>query len=228
MRSARQPNQQEGGLTTNRIEAFSDGVFAIAITLLILEIRLPTQAEASHASVAASLLAIWPSYFAYIFSFVTIGIYWVNHHYIFRIYQRTNHVFNLLNVFFLMCISFLPFPTEVLGSHLLDVSEQRTTIAFYVFGLFLPTLPWFLMWLYGSSNYRLIDVNLSPRFVRHLTRQYVLSSVIYLVALIITLIQPLVGLAIAVGLTFLYLLPSKPPVYTDPLLSEHSSERTSE
>lgn len=215
MRSTNQPNEQDGRLTTNRIEAFSDGVFAIAITLLILEIRLPAQTSASHTSVAASLLAIWPSYFAYIFSFVTIGIYWVNHHYIFRIYQRTNHVFNLLNVFFLMCISFLPFPTEILGSHLLDAREQRTTIAFYIFGLLLPALSWFLMWLYGSSNRRLIDAHLSPRFVRYLTRQYGLSPVIYLIALIITLIQPLVGLAIAVGLTFLYLLPSKPPVYTD-------------
>lgn len=217
MRSMRQPNQPDSELTTNRIEAFSDGVFAIAITLLILEIRLPAQTGASHVSVAASLLAIWPSYFAYIFSFVTVGIYWVNHHYIFKIYQKTNHVFNLLNVFFLMCISFLPFPTEVLGSHLLDVSEQRTTIAFYVFGLLLPALSWFLMWLYGSSNYRLIDSNLSPRFVRYLTRQYGLSPAIYLVALVVSLIQPLVGLAIAVGLTFLYLLPSKPPVYVDPL-----------
>jgi len=216
MRFVKQPNEQDSGLTTNRIEAFSDGVFAIAITLLILEIRLPTQAEASHASVAASLLAIWPSYFAYIFSFVTVGIYWVNHHYIFKIYQKTNHVFNLLNVFFLMCISFLPFPTQVLGSHLLDVSEQRTTISFYVFGLLLPALAWFLAWLYGSSNYRLIDTNLSPRFVRYLTRQYGLSVVLYLIALIVSLIQPLVGLAIAVGLTFLYLLPSKRPVYIDP------------
>jgi uncharacterized membrane protein len=112
-----------------------------------------------------------------------------------------------------MCISFLPFPTEVLGSHLLAVNEQRTTIAFHIFGLLLPALSWLLMWLYGSSNYRLIDTNLSPRFVRYLTRQYGLSPVIYLIALIITLMQPLAGLAIAVGLTFLYLLPSKPPVY---------------
>lgn len=215
MRFMRQPDRQDSELTTNRLEAFSDGVFAIAITLLILEIHLPTQVDAPHKSVAESLLAIWPSYFAYIFSFVTVGIYWVNHHYIFKIYQKTNHVFNLLNVFFLMCISFLPFPTEVLGTHLLDVNEQRTTISFYVFGLLLPALSWFLLWLYASSNYRLIDTNLSPRFVRHLTRQYRLSPVIYLIALIVALIQPVVGLVIAVGLTFLYLLPSKQPEYRD-------------
>ncbi|OLP20217.1 DUF1211 domain-containing membrane protein [Leptolyngbya sp. 'hensonii'] len=210
----KRPEPQEGELTTDRIEAFSDGVFAIAITLLILEIRLP-HSEASHESLAASLWALWPSYFAYIFSFVMIGIYWVNHHYIFKIYRKTDHGFNLLNVFFLMCISFLPFPTAVLGSHLLDVDEQRTVVAFYVFGLFLPAFSWFLTWIYACFNYRLIDLRLSPKFVRYLTRKYGLSTVIYTFALILALIQPVLGLAIAVGLTFLYLLPSKKPVYVE-------------
>ncbi|RCJ22228.1 hypothetical protein A6770_30025 [Nostoc minutum NIES-26] len=215
MQFARQPDRQNNELTTNRIEAFSDGVFAIAITLLILEIRLPSQADATHGSLAAALLTIWPSYFAYIFSFAIVGIYWVNHHYIFKIYQKTDHVFNLLNLFFLMCISFLPFPTEVLGRHLLDVSEQRTTIAFYVFGLLLPAIAWFLTWIYACSNYRLIDAKLSPSFVRYLTRQYGLAVVIYLVTLLVALIQPGVALAIAVGLTFSFLRPSRKPVYLD-------------
>ena len=215
MKAIQPSHSGDSGLTTIRIEAFSDGVFAIAITLLILEIRLPEQSGGVYESIANTLLTIWPSYFAYIFSFITIGIYWVNHHYIFRVYKRTDHLFNLINVFFLMCISFLPFPTEVLGSHLLDLAEQRTTVAFYIFGLLLPALSWVFMWLYGSSKYRLIDVNLSPRFVRYLTRQYCLSPIIYVSALLIALIQPLIGLAIAVGLTFLYLLPSKAPVYLD-------------
>lgn len=215
MQFDKQPDQQDNGLTTNRIEAFSDGVFAIAITLLILEIRLPTGSDATHGSLATTLLSIWPSYFAYIFSFVVIGIYWVNHHYIFKIYQKTNHVFNLLNLFFLMCISFLPFPTEVLGTHLLDKSEQRTVVAFYVFGLLLVATAWFLVWLYASFDYRLIDARLSPQFVRYLTKQYGISIIFYFIALIVSLIQPLIGLMSAVGLTGLYLLPSKHPVYRD-------------
>lgn len=193
---------------------FSDGVFAIAITLLILEIRLPEQAE--NVPLAAKLLSLWPSYFAYILSFVMIGIYWVNHHYIFKIYQKTNHVFNLLNVFFLMCISFLPFPTEVLARHLLDVNDRRTTVGFYIFGLLLPSTAWFISWLYASSHH-LIDANLSPRFVHYLTKQYGFSIILYLIAFIVTLIQPMVGLAIAVGLTFSYLRPAKKPIYSNRL-----------
>ena len=211
----KEQNQYQEELTTQRIEAFSDGVFAIAITLLILEIRLP-HTDATHGSVANALVSLWPSYFAYIFSFVMIGIYWVNHHYIFKIYQKTDHVFNLLNVFFLMCISFLPFPTAVLGEHLLDVKEQKTVIIFYVFGLMLPAASWFLAWLYASSHYRLIDGRLSPHFVNYLTKQYGFSVIFYLFALVVSVFQPVVGIAIAVGLTLLYLLPSKQPVYRDP------------
>ena len=210
----KEQNQQEGELSTQRIEASSDGVFAIAITLPILEIRLPPHAEGTHESLAATLVSLWPSYFAYIFSFVMIGIYWVNHHYIFKIYQKTARVFNLLNVFFLMCISFLPFPTAVLGEHLLDEKEQKTAIIFYVFGLLLAAASWFLKWLYASCHYQLIDNHLSPHFVSYLTIQYGLSVIFYASALIISVIQPKVGLAIAVGLTFLYLLPSKKPAYT--------------
>lgn len=88
-------------LSTNRLEAFSDGVFAVAITLLVLEIKVPHPATGGeHVPLADALLAQWTAYLGYIVSFVMIGIYWVNHHYIFRFYRETNHVFNLLNIFF--------------------------------------------------------------------------------------------------------------------------------
>jgi uncharacterized membrane protein len=89
--------------TTQRLEAFSDGVFAIAITLLILEIRVPHVGEgAEQTSLATALFQLWPSYGAYLLSFVMIGIYWVYHHYFMRLFKRTDHNFNLLHIFFLM------------------------------------------------------------------------------------------------------------------------------
>ena len=113
-RRPQQPTQD--GLTTQRIEAFSDGVFAIAITLLILEVKVPHSDAAAGKRLAEALFALWPSYFTYVLSFVTIGIYWANHHYVFQLYERTNHVFNLLNVLFLMAISFLPLPMRFWGN----------------------------------------------------------------------------------------------------------------
>src|SRR5258708_13308785 len=104
---------------TTRVQAFSDGVFAIAITLLILEIKVPRPASPSEPfSLLQSLLGLSPSYFAYVLSFVTIGIYWARHHSIFMLYQRADYVFKLLNLLFLICISFLPFPTHVLAPSL--------------------------------------------------------------------------------------------------------------
>lgn len=204
---------RDDSLTTQRIEAFSDGVFAIAITLLVLEIRLPEHGNTATETLAKDLINLIPSFFAYILSFAMIGSYWVNHHYIFRLYQQTNHAFSLLNVLFLMCIAFLPFPTVVLGSHLRDVDRQQTAVAFYTFGLLLPSATWLLIWLYASFRGRLLDPKLDPSFTRYLTRQYVVSFTMHVIALIASFFQPVFALILATGLTFLYLLPSKNPVY---------------
>ena len=98
---------------TARLETFSDGVFAIAATLLILELKLD-----GHGSVTHQLLHLWPSYAAYAISFVTIGIMWINHHTIFRQVARVDRTFLAINVLFLMVIAFIPFPTHVLAAHL--------------------------------------------------------------------------------------------------------------
>ncbi|HEX9371339.1 MAG TPA: TMEM175 family protein [Roseiflexaceae bacterium] len=201
-------------LTTQRIEAFSDGVFAIAITLLVLEIKVPHLDGADGESLSAALLRLWPSYFGYVFSFVMIGIYWANHHYIFHLYKQSDHFFSLLNVFFLMCISFLPFPTAVLAEYITDATHRQDAITFYTFGLFLPALGWFLVWLYGSQR-RLIDQRLDPDFCAYLTRQYAISNVFYLAAPLLSIWNGNAGLALCIGFTLLYLLPPKQPVYQE-------------
>ncbi len=196
---------------TRRIESFSDGVFALAITLLVLELNVPHLPGAYRMGLA--LAGLWPSYFAYALSFLMIGIYWANHHYIFNLYKRSDHVFALLNVLFLMCISFLPFPTAVLAGYMNDINHQYAAVTYYALGLLLPAFSWLLVWWYASARYRLIDTNLQQAFVKFLTLQYLLSVVLYLVALLVSLWNANVGLSICVGLTLLYLLPPKKPVY---------------
>jgi uncharacterized membrane protein len=195
---------------TGRIEAFSDGVFAIAITLLIIEVAVPE--VAGDESLASALTDQWQSYLAYALSFLTIGIYWANHHSIFRLFTGTDHGFLLLNVFFLMCIAFLPFPTAVLGSYLGDADRRETAVTFYAFGLLLPAFGWSCSWLYARSR-RLIDPRLTPGFVRFRTVQYVLSIAFYALALLVSLWSAWAGLAICGGITMLYLLPPNRPAY---------------
>lgn len=208
------PDNEKSGLTTQRVEAFSDGVFAIAITLLILEVRVP---EGLHGdgSLAQALAGLWPSYVAYILSFVMIGIYWANHHYIFQFFRRTDHVFNLLNVFFLMCISFLPFPTAVLGKHVAEPLNRQAAVSLYNLGLLLPAAAWLIFWLYARGQARILDPRLDSGFVQRLTWQFLLSNAVYASALVVSFWSPGTALALCVSLTLLYLLPPRKPVYRD-------------
>ncbi|QWV98768.1 DUF1211 domain-containing protein [Geomonas nitrogeniifigens] len=108
------------GNETGRIEAFSDGVFAIAITLLVLTIKVPTPSDlgAGH-SLGSALLALWPHYLAFVTSFVTVLAKWVNHHRIFTFVRTSDHTFLYLNGLVLMLVTFLPFPTALVAEYLL-------------------------------------------------------------------------------------------------------------
>lgn len=196
---------------TQRIEAFSDGVFAIAITLLIIEISVPVLA--GDEGLADALLDAWPSYFAYILSFITIGIYWANHHSFFKLFHHVDHGFLMLNVFFLMMIAFLPFPTAVLAEYLEDPDQRQAAIAFYSFGLLLPAFGWLLLWAWANLR-DLVVHDLDPAFRRFLTRQYVVSNLVYSAAFAASFLNEWAALAICTGLTALYLLPPRPPVFT--------------
>ncbi len=167
MRLRRDSHEHDEG--TSRIEAFSDGVYAIAITLLVIEIGVPKLS--SGESLSSALTDRWPEYGAYALSFLTIGISWANHNSFFKMFTHTDHVFLILNVFFLMCIAFLPFPTAVLGEYLDNGSERQTAVVLYSAGRLAPATGWFLVWAYGSWH-GLLDDKLHPNYVRFLSLQY--------------------------------------------------------
>jgi len=196
---------------TQRIEAFSDGVFAIAITLLIIEIGVPRVTESE--SLSDALGDLWPSYGAYVLSFVMIGIYWANHHSVFRLFIRIDHFFLMLNVFFLMCIAFLPFPTAVLGEYLKGAEHRDAAVGFYAFGLLLPALGWLSFWLYANAR-GLVDERLAPEYVRFLTVQFLLSLIPYVLAIAMSFLNAWAAVGICVGFTLLYLLPPRRPRYS--------------
>jgi uncharacterized membrane protein len=201
----------EEPISKQRLEAFSDGVFAIAITLLILEIKIPHIDFASGETLASALAGQWASYLGYVVSFLMIGIYWVNHHNIFRFYRGTDHFFNLLNLFFLMTISFLPFPTAILSEYIEKPGAERTAVMFYAFGLLLPTIGFALMWFYASGNYRLIDSRLKPEFIGGMRRKFLISMVINAAVIVLSYWLYWAGLTICILITLIYLLPSREP-----------------
>lgn len=204
---------ETGNGDTTRLETFSDGVFAIAITLLVLEIRVP-HAEESE-SLLVALLGLWPSYLGYAVSFLQIGVIWANHHNRFRLLERSDHVLLFLNILFLMCVAFIPFPTALLAEYIQgSEGERQTAIAVYSGTLAVTGIFFTLLWLYAARDYRLVNRNLDPRLLRAMTRRYLIGAALYIVAFAIAFVSALVSLVLIVGLALLFVLPEpgeRPP-----------------
>jgi uncharacterized membrane protein len=156
--------QEELGL--QRLIFFSDAVFAIAITLLALDIRLPAAVESpSNAQLLAQLLDLWPKFQAYLLSFLAIGSFWLGHHRRFRFIRRYDRGLLTLNLLFLMAIAFVPFPTSVISE-----SGNRTATIFYALTMTFAGLMLTALWWHASRHNRLTDPGLDARSIR---RQFV-------------------------------------------------------
>ena len=189
---------------TARLEAFSDGVFAIAITLLIIEIGVPHVGEGQ--SLADALRHLWPSYIGYALSFLTIGIMWMNHHHMFRDIERTDHSLIVLNVLLLMCISFIPFSTAVLVAYLQDDELPRAMLA-YAATLTVTAILFNAMWLYAAFVGKLIDPHVSETRLRSRTVRYLPGPILYALAIPLSFWNPWASFALIVALAVLFLLP---------------------
>jgi len=157
---------------TTRVEAFSDGVFAIAITLLVLEIKVPH--EAAHGRLAAELLRLWPSYLAFLVSFANIGVMWVNHHRLFGLIRRSDDGLVGLNLLLLLGVTWVPFPTAVLAEHLLG-PDQRVAGLLYAGTFFALAIVFNLLWRHAVRKGLCAD----HADVVSITRQYALGPVLY-------------------------------------------------
>lgn len=168
----------EGEEGTGRIEAFSDGVFAIAITLLVLDLKVPSVAS----DLGGALRRQWPGYLSYVVSFIIIGIIWAQHHQLFRHIKRTNHLFLLINVVFLMWVASLPFPAALLSAYLNHPSERRLAMAVYSGVFVIGALLFNLLWFYAARGNRLTDDTEHHQQTRaQISRSYRFGPLLYLV-----------------------------------------------
>ena len=193
---------------TARIEAFSDGVFAIAITLLVLEIKVPI--GAGH-DLGKLLVAEWPSYFAFVTSFATIGIMWMNHHRMFNLIGRANPMLMILNGVLLLGITFVPFPTAVVADYLGHDGDKAAAcfLAVTYIGI---AIAFNLLWRYASSPQR------SPRLLRthedHPTVQairaaYRFGPLYYIATLIAAFWDARLSVALNLALAVFWALPPR-------------------
>ncbi len=186
---------------TGRLETFADGVFAIAATLLILDVH-----RTSDATVTSSLVHAWPSYLAYVISFLTIGIIWVNHHTVMKQIDRVDRTFLFLNVIFLMVVAFSPFPTRVLAETLRDGSKA----AAFAYGLTFTAMAvtYGALWFYAATGRRLIAESADQRVVSGISRSFAPGSLIYGAATLSSLISAYLAVALYAAIALFYVLES--------------------
>ena len=188
-------------MSTSRLEAFSDGVFAVAATLLIFNVAV------AGSPLAQQLVRIWPSYVAYAVSFMTIGIIWMNHHTVMDQIARVNRPFLVINVLFLMLIAFIPFPTRVLAEHL---TGEGASAAAVLYGLTLTLTAIFfnVLWRYAAGRRRLLRPDASERAVQGIGRTYLLGPPTYFAATLVGFVSPLASAALYALIALFYVVES--------------------
>lgn len=191
-------------METGRVEAFSDGVFAIAITLLILAVGF--EQSIADGALEHQLVHLWPAYIAYAVSFLTVGIMWVNHHQIFRHFRIVDRPLLLLNVLLLMCISFTPFPTRVVAEHAQDAGDRQAAAVLYGITMTCTAICFFAVWFYGSR--RLLRPDADMREVTGITRSYLPGAPTYALATLVAFVSPIASLIIFGSLTIFYAISS--------------------
>jgi uncharacterized membrane protein len=175
--------RSEGGRGLDRILALSDGVFAIAITLLVLNIEVPEIPDDLVAQeLPGELLGLWPKVLSYVISFLVILLYWMGHHSIFGIIKEHDRGLLWLNSFFLMLVAFLPFPAALLGEY----GDQQLVVVIYAGTLAITRLLLSLVWLYVSGKPWLVNVEFDPRTRRIFDIRAWAIPLIFLISIVIS------------------------------------------
>jgi uncharacterized membrane protein len=201
--------KETGRKETGRIEAFSDGVFAVAITLLVFDLKVPLPLAGDTLSITglgSALLHQWPSYLAFVTSFATILIMWVSHHSIFKLVDKSDKAFLFANGLLLMLVTVVPFPTSLVSEYL-TTPAAATACAVYA-GIFVViNLAYNLLW-WIITHQHLLNPRVSPAQVRVVTRSLLVGFPIYILAAGLAFLNPYVTIAICSGLWIFWALVS--------------------
>jgi uncharacterized membrane protein len=188
---------------TTRVEAFSDGVFAIAITLLVLELHVPKHTETSAGGLGTVLLREWPAYSAFLLSFLSILIMWFNHHKLFNYIRKVDSPLLYLNGFLLMIICAVPWPTALAAEHW-GHENERMAGQVYCGLMFVLALAYNALWRYATHKGRLLHHEIDLNEVEKITRSFALGPTGYLMAFILTFWNATAGMLVCVALAIFF------------------------
>ena len=205
MTNGEPPPEIRRGLPTGRLEAFSDGVFAIAITLLVLDIALPAGAS-RH--LLRSVGELWPSYVAYVASFSTIGAMWLGHNAITEYLDRADGTFVRLNLLLLLLVAFLPFPTRLFAEYIGEDSLERVAVTFYGAILVLTSTLLLVLWRYAVRR-KLVRPDAGDEEIQLLTQRLTPGLGGYAVLIGAGLFYPIVAVIGYLAIAIYYIVPSR-------------------
>jgi uncharacterized membrane protein len=197
---------------TGRTEAFSDGVFAVAITLLVLNIRIPglDLSPGADDHLWHALRDELPMFAAYATSFATIGVMWLNHHRLFTHIKRTDTGLLLLNLLLLMVIVFIPVPTALVAEYLVRLDLHGAALL-YSGTMVVLAICYNLLWRYASYHNRLLGENANTRAVKAISGQYWFGPLAYVIAFALALFSAPASLVLNFLLALFFALPPRLP-----------------
>jgi uncharacterized membrane protein len=179
------------GLDINRVTLFSDAIFAFAITLLAIDIRVPQLPTDQIAlQLNNQIYALLPKFISFILSFFIVGNYWISYHRTFHVIKRLDRGLISLNLIFLMFIVLLPFPNDLIGKY----PAYLPTVIIYASFLAASGFSLCLLWVYASKRYRLVDETLHPDFIRRLTIRQLFSPAIFVISIPVAFVSPLASM----------------------------------
>ncbi|MFG2823120.1 TMEM175 family protein [Kitasatospora sp. NPDC048365] len=196
-------------MSPQRLEAFSDGVFAIAITLLILEVHTPSP-EAMRAGLGDALLHLWPSYAAYSVTFLLIGMIWLNHHLVFHYITKVDRPLMILNLMMLLSVAFLPFPTAVLADAVTIGHGEKVAAALYGIVLILSGIFFNAIWIYASRDHQHLGGHITPEQARRIRVRFGIGPFLYLTAVLISIFNATVSICFYIVLLISYFIDVSP------------------
>jgi len=202
-------------MESRRVETLADGVFAIAMTLLVLEVHVPAVPEpVTGAGMLAALRGILPSVAGYVVSFIILGMVWIGHHTQFHFIRRVNRPLLYINIFYLLCVAFVPFSTALLARYPL----QPVAVVVYGVTLLLGGVLHYVHWSYAVGH-GLVTEEVTPEVAEVMRERISMGIVVYLVATLVGAFLPKAGLVLFAFMPVLYMLPGR----VDPSLAEEAA-----
>ncbi len=190
-------------MSLNRFEAFSDGVFAIAVTLLVLEIKAPDLTNTTSSVAVTKLLQVFPHILSYMTSFIVIGVLWINHHALFHFLKRVDRTVLVINLLLLMCVAFIPYPTALIG----EFSSSLPVVVFYGLSLALTGFVYNALWFYVVRRYISSEGMIHQKAIQKATIWSISYPISYSIAAGLAFVNLDLSIVLYVLIPLFYLLP---------------------